>query len=282
MKFGYILTRPLYFFAARPKIRRFIHFFLIFFQPKKDVRICVQNQIMYARTLDRIVVLYLRKFRFEEAFETKLFQSVVKPGMTVVDIGANLGCYALIAADLAGEKGRVFAFEPDSENFSLLLKNIGANGYRNVKAFDMAISDKAETIKLFLSDEHRGNHKIYDSGEGRKTTNVQAVSLDSFFKKEPSRIDVIKMDVEGAEAMVFAGMEQIIRANPKIVIFIEFDPQALRAAGSSPEELLKTIKQQDFLIYNINEGKSCLELITVDDAISKCRGGNYLNLLLRK
>ncbi len=282
MKFGYILSRPLYFLSAHQKARRFIYFFLRFLQPKKDVRIRVQNQIMYARTLDRIAVLYLRKFSFEEAFETKLFQSIVRKGMTVVDIGANLGCFTLIAANLVGKEGRVFAFEPDPENFSLLLKNIEANGHQNVKAFDTAISDKSGEIKLFLSEEHRGNHKIYDSGEGRRAIEVQAIPLDTFFKKEPSCIDVIKIDVEGAEAMVFAGMKQVIKANPQVAIFIEFDPKTLEAAGSSPKELLKMVKNHGFLTYIINEGKNRLELTTVDDVISRCRGGKYLNLLLKK
>jgi len=282
MKVGYILSRPLYFLAAHQKSRRFIYFFLRFFQPKKDVRIRVQNQTMYARTLDRIAVLYLRKFSFEEAFETKLFQSVVKKGMTVVDIGANLGCYTLMAANLVGEKGKVFSFEPDPENFSLLLKNIEANGYQNVKAFDMAISDKSGEIKLFLSEEHRGEHKIYDSGEKRQTIYVKTSPLDTFFKKEYPRIDIIKIDVEGAEGMVFAGMKQIIKANPRVVIFTEFWPKALEMAGSSPKDLLKTVRDQGFLIYIINERKNRLELTTVDDVILRCQGENYLNLLLKK
>jgi FkbM family methyltransferase len=282
MKFGDILSRPIYFLAAHQKSRRFIYFFLHFFQPKKDVRIRVQNQIMYARTLDRIAVLYLRKFSLVEAFETKIFRSAIKKGMTVVDIGANLGCYTLMAANLVGEKGKVFAFEPDSENFSLLLKNIEANGHQNVKASDIAISDKLGKIKLFLSEEHRGNHKIYDSGEGRRTVGVQTIPLDNFFKGESARIDVIKIDVEGAEAMVFAGMKQIIKANPKVTIFMEFGPKALKSAGSSAEDLLKTIKNQGFLIHIINEEKNRLELAALDDVILRGQGENCLNLLLKK
>jgi len=67
-----------------------------------------------------------------EKYETNLFKRVVSEGMTVVDLGANIGYYTLLAAKLVGRKGKVFAFEPGPDNFSLLLKNIEANGYDNV------------------------------------------------------------------------------------------------------------------------------------------------------
>ena len=67
-----------------------------------------------------------------EKYETELFKKVVKEGMTVVDIGAHIGYYTLIAANLAGKKGKVYAFEPEAENYSLLVKNIKVNGYQNI------------------------------------------------------------------------------------------------------------------------------------------------------
>ena len=263
--------------------RKFLRFLVWLFRPKKDVKIKVQGQTMYACSFDRVVALYLRKFSFLERSETDLFKSFVRKGMMVVDIGANLGYYTLIAADLVGPQGKVFAFEPDPENFRLLLKNIEANGYRNVKAVNQAVTDKTGKAELFLCEESSGSHSIHDFGEKRKSITVSSTSLDDFLGKRFSRVDLVKIDVEGVEPIVFSGMKEIIKANPKLVIITEFWPHALKKAGFDPADFLKTLEDQDFLIHLINEDGKEPQIISRDDLL--LRHGNKkssINLLLKR
>jgi len=134
-----------------------------------------------------------------EPFETELVKKEIKKGDVVLDIGANIGYYTLIYAKLVGEEGKVFAFEPDPDNFALLKKNVEINGYRNVILAQKAVSNKTGKIRLYLSEVNKGDHRIYDSHDGRKSIEIETIRLDDYFKNYNVRIDFIKMDVQGAE-----------------------------------------------------------------------------------
>ena len=224
------------------------------------VAIRIEDFILYAKTLDRLIALFLVKFKLNEAFEDKLFKSLLKPGMTVVDIGANLGRYTLTAARAVGVTGRVCAFEPDEENFSLLQRAIEANGCKNVLLYKSAVSNSSGRGVLFFCEEHRGNHRIFDGGAGRKRVEIETVALDNLFPPG-TKIDLIKMDIEGAEMAARKGMERILSENPDIKIMSEFCPHGLLKAGSDQKEFLKSWVNLGFGIYFINESQKKLEKI---------------------
>src|SRR5262249_29206299 len=136
-----------------------------------------------------------------EPFETELIQSLIHEGDTVLDIGANIGYYTLIFARRVGTAGRVFAFEPDPENFALLKSNVEANGYKNVVLVNAALSNQSGTLRLYLCDENRGDHRIYPSGDGRRAIEIPALTGDEYLK-DVSDVRFIKMDVQGAEGRV--------------------------------------------------------------------------------
>ena len=190
-----------------------------------------------------------------ERYETSLFQKEVKEGMTVVDLGAHIGYYTLIAARLVGKNGRVFSFEPEPDNYSLLVKSIEANGYKNITPVQKAVSDKVGTTKLFVSPTDAGVHSIYNPHEWRKCIEVETVTLDGFFGEGKDRIDVIKMDIEGAEPAALQGMRKILTKNRDIKIFSEFFPEPIRRGGCSPEEYLNELVNFGFTIFNIDERK---------------------------
>ena len=100
--------------------------------------------------------------------ETDLIKESVQQGDVVLDLGANIGYYTLIFARLVGPQGRVFAFEPDPENFRLLERNVKENHYTNVVAINKAVSNKTERLKLYLSDDNKADHRIYDSHDSRR------------------------------------------------------------------------------------------------------------------
>ncbi len=245
------------------------------------VAVKIEDFVLYAKTLDRLIALLLVKFKLSEAFEDKFFKSLLRPGMTVVDIGANLGRYTLTAARAVGVTGRVYAFEPDEENFSLLQRAVEANGCKNVLLYKNAVSDSSGRGVLFFCEEHRGNHRIFDDGTGRKRVEIETMALDNLFLPG-EKIDLIKIDVEGAEAAVQKGMKRILTENQDIKIMSEFCPYGLLKAGSDPKEFLKSWINFGFGIYFINESQKKLEKISVEKLAVQFSGAQYGNIFLSK
>ena len=95
-----------------------------------------------------------------------MIKQEVKEGNNVIDIGANIGYFTLLFAKLVGPNGKVFAFEPDPTNFSILKKNIEENNYDNVILSQKAISDKTETTKLFLCKFSNGMQNVFNRFRG--------------------------------------------------------------------------------------------------------------------
>jgi len=121
-----------------------------------------------------------------EPFETDLVRREIQPGDTVLDIGANIGYFTLLFAQLVGAQGRVYAFEPDPTNFHILRRNIERNGLKNVVPEQKAVSSRTGKIRLFSDKTNRGDNRTFDPGNGRDWVEVDAVSLDEYF----SNIDV--------------------------------------------------------------------------------------------
>lgn len=196
-----------------------------------------------------------------ERYTTALFEQLVSRGMSVVDVGANIGYYTLLAAKLVGEKGKVFAFEPEPRNYALLLKNIELNSYKNIIPLRKAVSIKSGKVKLFLDKLEPGAHSLYRVREdATEAILVDAVSLDGFFKGRECPIDIIKVDVEGSEMAVLLGMPEIVRNNNNLKIFTEFYPPGLQSSGFSAQEYWGKLIESGFnYIYLINEQKQRLE-----------------------
>jgi FkbM family methyltransferase len=183
------------------------------------------------------------------------FRSSLTPGMTVVDIGANLGFFTVIAAGKVGPSGKVFAYEPDPHNFDLLKKNIAVNSFTTVKASSTALSDRVGTRELFFGDNNT-THSFGDKrGAGRSET-VSTDTLDNSLKQYGSpQIDLIKMDIEGAEPIALEGMLDTIKKNPNLILLFEFHPNAIKRVGHSPLGLLKRLTELGFSLSVIDEDK---------------------------
>ncbi len=210
----------------------------------------------------------------------RLFEDVIQKGMVVLDVGANIGYFTLIAARLVGGEGKVFAFEPEPYNFDLLVKNIKLNGYKNVIPVPKAISDKKGRATLFL-DKHRALHSLARENVTRfsgSSVEVEVQTLDGFLKDFGHRVDFAKIDVQGAELAVIGGMRRIIETNKELKMVVEFSPKQLRGFGSSPAEFLDRLTGYGFKLYQI--GKSKERMVAVDTAslVKKYQRGPW-NLL---
>jgi len=238
---------------GRVKPLRWLYRLAFKFLRPRQVR--VQGHLM---RLDEKDTLELGRKSVYEPLETGLLKRELGPGQTFVDIGANIGYYTLIAARRVGPAGRVYAFEPDPDNFELLRINVELNGYTNVVLVNKAVAEKARTTRLYLSESNKGDHRLYDSGDGRRFINVPVVSLDGFFKNLDKKIHFIKMDIQGAEAAALEGMKGVIRKNRGLKLVTEFQPEGLRNFGSDPGKYLRTLKKLGFKLSEISEKEGVL------------------------
>lgn len=189
-----------------------------------------------------------------EPHVSSLFCSLLKNGMTVIDVGALIGYYTLLAAKRVGNCGKVLAFEPSPTAFSLLLKNIKINNWNNVRAFKYAVSDKNGKKTFDLSRLSFAHTKSFD------TIVVNTVSIDSFLHSlSIEDVDLVKIDVEGAELEVLRGMKRIL-SQGKVKIICEVHPGRLSSLGYSTEDVENILKEYGYKIYLI--GKK--ELIPTD------------------
>ena len=209
----------------------------------------------------------------------KIIKNNVKDGDNVIDLGANIGYFTLILAKLVGPTGKVFAFEPDPRNLALLKKNVEYNNYKNVIIVPKAVSNVNDKCTLYTGQKTFGQNKIYKP----KNTKIQkfipidseTVRFDDFFKTNGllDKISFIKMDVEGAEFLALSGMKEILKLNKNIKIFTEAEISYLEDAGSSYDQFIDLLTENDFtfsLADNRSEtltkvNKSQLEKILNDE-----------------
>jgi len=174
-------------------------------------------------------------------WEPKVIRAVtdtVKPGMTIIDIGAHIGYYSLLFAKCVGPSGRVFAFEPLPGNFALLQKNLQLNNLQNVHALNQAVFSRTQEITITAPDDQPNPGSGSMNNEtGERHYLVEAISVDDFCEKYTVRPDILKMDVEGSERDVLIGAKETIgRYRP--VLLIELHHFDGNLAGNAVPELV--------------------------------------------
>lgn len=272
---GLILLRP-----GGPA-KRAVSFALRPFKMKNDILVRRGGEKAYVNSVDRLAAALLWKYSLFSGFEERLYLDRVKAGMTVLEIGANIGFFTLLFSRLAGGAGRVISFEPDPGNFRLLEKNIEANACGNVVCVRKAVSDKTGAARLFRSEEHHGDHRIFDSSDGRGSVEIEAAAIDDFLPAGAA-VDFIKLDVQGAEYAALLGMERTILTSGKLVMLCEFSPGLLIKAGAGPGEMLKKLAGYGFSLKYLDEETDSIKSATQEELLALCQGEKYLNLLLEK
>lgn len=190
---------------------------------------------------------------------TWLLKRLIKPGMVVVDIGAHIGYFTLLAARLVGSGGRVFALEPDPRNYVLLTQNISRNGGINVTPVPKAVSNRCGETSFFMADDSCLS-SLWNRPQSRRQVEVDTTTLDGFIKDSGvAQIDLVRMDTEGAEMAILQGMTGIIASTPALRMITEFNPKMLIRAGVRPEDYLDRAKSHGFHIYFIDEEGCSIE-----------------------
>ena len=177
--------------------------------------------------------------------DTKIIREEIHEGDIVVDVGANIGYYTLIFAQLVGKSGKVFAFEPEPKNFEILKKNIEINNYQNIIAEQKIVSDKSGMMKLFIAEQGIVGHRIQQKTDSQKFIEIESIILDDYLKNLnlSGKINFIKIDVEGAEVKVLEGSKIIIEKSDQLKIFTEFNREDIKKYNYDPEYLLSFLKE---------------------------------------
>ena len=263
-----------------PLVSRTYHFLTRHLIGEDIILVDVHGQKMYVNATFGLTLLSTGTYESEKLMTT-LFTKLITEGMIVVDIGAHVGYYTLLAARAVGDKGKVFCFEPEPSNYALLLKNIERNSYNNVVLVQKAVTNSTGHVKLFLARDPSG-HSIGSDNPHQRAILVDSTTLDDFFVCREYPIHIIKIDVEGAEMAVLQGMRNIIAKNQQLNIFTEFNPGALMRAGFLPIEYFQMLVNYGFNICVINEQKQSLEPAEINTVMAMCKSIEYVNLLCRK
>jgi FkbM family methyltransferase len=219
---------------------------------RRPVLLRLRDFMMYVRLDDWDVGARIAVKRTYERHVTESMRPLLKPGMVMIDIGANIGYYSLLAASRVGATGKVTAFEPSMENCALLQKSVKANGFDNVVIHSMAVTDLEGTVGFSMGDS---NGSIDRKNPDSRPIQVRAVRLDGFLKDEP-RIDLIKMDIEGAEGFALAGMRHLL-ARYRPILFTEFCPSALQAISEiMPEDYLSDLRELGYELHIVHRGRA--------------------------
>jgi len=203
-------------------------------------------------------IWFLGYLEYDEEYFLRVY---LKPGMTVVDVGANVGHITLICARRVRPNGAVHCFEPVLETFALLLPNIRENGLESVvRANRLAVAAKTgELVRMDCFPAHSGLNRLSlqretEAAEGwsLSAAEVRTVALDDYVRESAiSRIDLLKIDVEGAEMLVVSGASQVLERY-KPALLCEFNDPALVRLGSSSRDLWDALVRFRYTFWRYN------------------------------
>jgi FkbM family methyltransferase len=201
-------------------------------------QVLLDKMIFFYRSDDKVIGQRIALNKYE-IYETAILLSQLNSQSVVVDVGANIGYYTLLAAKVAK---KVYAFEPDKETFEILKKNVEENNLKNVILFNKAVGNKNEKVGIEKNKDNYGDSRIQTpqaSGQLPLTGEpVQMVRLDDIIKE---KVDLVKIDVQGYEIEVLEGMKKIIEKD-KPIIFMEIE-----------EKNINSLKPKYKYVWSIND-----------------------------
>ena len=194
-------------------------------------------------------------FRAHPKVINKLFQ-LCKPRNVIIDVGCNIGYVLMNMAKIAGPEGKVFGFEPSPETFAKLQRNLEINHFNNITVTHAALGNvPGKAVSYPVRDSNLGMNKIRLVSNEDLPDVVPVFTLDSFCEAEKlTRVDVIKIDVEGYELNVLKGSLTTLRKF-RPYLFIEISCQNLSYQNSSPEKLLELLRAEGYIIQRAIDGR---------------------------
>jgi len=191
-----------------------------------------------------------------ESDECEFVRKFVKPGMNVLDIGANQGFYTVLLSKLVGEQGHVLAFEPSGRERNLLQSHLRFNHCRNVRIYDVALGETRGGATLYVVnglDSGCNSLRPPDTTSPTSPVKVDLYRLDDLLETAGhTRVDFIKMDVEGAEWGILKGAEKVLTRAPRPIILSEVLDQRTRPWGYAAKQILDHLIKRNFTWFRVN------------------------------
>ena len=216
---------------------------------RSEIKCRIHHFNFHLNALDAGISRELYIYGVHEPLTTHILMDIVKPGMTVVDVGANLGYYTLLEARLVGPQGKVIAIEPYPRSVRFLRRNIVENEFSYiVSVVEAAVGDCEAYVDFAVSEKANWN-RILDMSTSEtdiSTIKVKMIRLDDVVGNCP--IDFIRMDIEGAEVKAIRGAFETITSSVPILC-IELHPQII-----NPRELKHMLEILDGIGYRIVMG----------------------------
>jgi FkbM family methyltransferase len=190
---------------------------------------------------------------FERA-ELALAAAFLKPGMTVIDVGANIGLYSILAAKRVGPSGSIWAFEPAEDSAARLERNLILNNCHHAHVCRLALSDTDTSLPL-VSDHGFGDAYRYLTSQvipkrGHDCSIVKVTTLDAWATANGiTQPDFLKVDIEGGEYRMFLGAREILSSAPKVVIMFECESDWCARAGCRPRDVFDLLSALGFGLY---------------------------------
>jgi FkbM family methyltransferase len=248
--------------------------------------------IVHRTEVDEVISGTLSRDGFWEFAESMLLMSIVRPGMTVLDVGANVGYYATLLTRLVGKNGTVHAFEPDPYNFLVLAANLCLHmrllsEKPRVEFLPLALSDRVGTGRLERYERNLGLHRLTaDSNASGNCVPVETGTIDDLRSRSiiAQRIDLIKADIQGSELAMLRGADQTIQADRPALV-PEFEPYISSAAvcrevlnwldsnGYRHIRLFKSDRSDPFVL--LQEFSRPLSIAQAAESLSQNRVGAY-------
>lgn len=216
-----------------------------------------------------------------EVYELDFVRNLLKLGDTFIDIGANGGSYTLIASMAVGEKGKVYACEPSRRELKLLKENISLNKIKNVDIIESAISSSNGEIEFGIAKDCAMN-SILKTGHPSQGDvvweTVKSITLDSLISlREIDNIALVKIDVEGAEKLVFEGARHLLSSqNPPVFLFESFT-LAAKSFDYSPTQLFEFLMGFGYNIYYFDPMNNGLLVLVTSKNYDDYRIGHSIN-----
>jgi len=253
-------------------------------KPEGLRRITVRGVDLCVDGNDEIIFPALVAYGSHDPEEHDLITALVRPGMTVLDIGANIGIYTVACAKLVGPEGRVYGFEPEPDTYELLSANLESNDVGNTVAVAAALSDWEGDATLYRDRWNAGGHTLVENNittqEGG-SVQIEIRTLDGYFGGQDVVADFIKMDAQGFEGhVVRGGREFLQRGTPTLLM--EFWPEGLNNAGSDPERLLSELSTLGYRLVlpdGVEDPRNAAEVVREAEGES---GKGFVNLLLKR
>lgn len=196
---------------------------------------------------------------------TELMRNALRPGMTFVDAGANIGYFSVLGSTLVGPGGRVFCVEPDPLNLEILRANLERNSCGNASVLPVAAWNERATLSLF-TPESGGAGSHVGGTDGKRE--VEAIPLDQLVE---GTVDYLKVDCEGTDHMVIQGALGLFRSNPRMFATVEFFANRGVQTGHNPRDVLGIYEGLGLSPYEIIP-ETGLVAITYDELAARGSG----------